>query len=107
MTKFAHLTLTILAATTVASAASASPCSPRIDRREHLQSQRIHQGLRSGELTYGEAGRLRHQERAIRWDERAARRDGRLTVAERCKLNRELNRESSRIYRLKHNNVDR
>jgi hypothetical protein len=107
MTKFAHLALTLLAATTVASAASASTCSPYINQRERDQAWRIHQGVRSGELTHPEARRLWHQEREIRQDERAAKRDGRLTWAERRNLDRELNQESHRIYRLKHNEVDR
>jgi hypothetical protein len=107
MTKFAHLALTLLAATTVASAASASTCSPSINRRERDQAWRIHQGVRSGELTRGETRSLWHQEVEIRQDERAAKRDGRLTWGERRKLDRELNRESERIYRLKHNDVDR
>ena len=107
MTKIAHLALTLLAATTVASAASASTCSPYINQRERDQAWRIHQGVRSGELTRPEARRLGHQEREIRQDERAAKCDGRLTLAERRKLDRELNRESYRIYRLKHNEVER
>jgi hypothetical protein len=107
MSKFATLTMTILAATTLASAASASTRSPYINRREHREAWRIHQGVESGELTRGEAWRLRHHEAEIRHDEWKAKRDGRLTLAERRKLNRELNRESGRIYRLKHNAVDR
>jgi Spy/CpxP family protein refolding chaperone len=107
MTKFTHLALTLLAAATVASAASASTCSPYINRREREQAWRIHQGVRSGELTRGETRSLWHQEREIREDEREAKRDGKFTLAERRDLNRELNRESHRIYRLKHNDVER
>lgn len=107
MSKFATLTMTILAATTLASAASASTCSPYINGREHRQAWRIHQGVESGELTRGEAHRLWHQEREIRQDVREAKCDGNLTLAERRRLNRELNRESYRIYRLKHNDIER
>jgi hypothetical protein len=107
MSRIATLTLTILAATTLASAASASTRSPYINGREHRQAWRIHQGVESGELTRGEAWRLRRTEAGIRHDEWKAKRDGKLTLAERRRLNRELNRESHRIYRLKHNAADR
>jgi hypothetical protein len=63
--------------------------------------------VESGELTRGEFHRLWRQEREIRQDERGAKCDGKLTLAERRRLNRELNRESYRVYRLKHNAVER
>jgi hypothetical protein len=103
MTKLALVALTLATAT----AASANPRSPWINRREHRQAWRIHQGVKSGELTPGEARRLRAQERDIRWDEREAKSDGKLTVAERRHLNRELNHSSRDIYRLKHNGAAR
>ncbi len=82
-------------------AANAQP----VDRREVNQSARIDQGVRSGELTRGEAGRLDHRE--FRLDRREGRmryRDGGvLTGHDRRVLQRQENRDSRAIYRLKHN----
>jgi hypothetical protein len=85
-----------------ASVASAHP-GARIDRREGRQYARIHQGVRGGQLTPREVQRLRMSERHIRRTERRSWRDGRLSVPERRRLNRELNRSSRQIHRLRHN----
>ena len=77
-----------------------------INRREHRQQVRIHQGIRSGELTRPEARRLEAQQAKIRIDERIARRNG-LTANERERLQRELNRANQNIYRQKHDRQDR
>ncbi len=77
--------------------------TPVISKREHRQQARIRQGVKSGELTRGEARRLEARERKIRADKKAAKADGKVTPAERRKLNREQNRASRKIYRLKHN----
>ena len=102
MRKSMRLTLTVLALASVAAVASAHTASPSVNRRQHRQMHRIHQGVRSGELTCGEAHRLRLQERAIRKEERMMKRDGVLTPRERIELQRDLNRSSRRIYRFKH-----
>ena len=95
----ALVTLVALAA----SSASASPATPRIDRREARQHARIQQGVRSRELTRGEAMRLRADQGHIRRMERRAKRDGVVTPRERGRITRVQNRESVRIYRYKHN----
>lgn len=82
--------------------ASAAP----VDRREHREQTRIHQGVRSGELTRREVRRLEAEQAKIRVDERLARRDG-LTAKERARLQKELNRAGRDIYRQKHDNQDR
>src|SRR5262249_49487466 len=86
-----------------AGAASANTATPRVDRREVRQHARIHQGVRSGELTRGEALRLRADQGHIRRMERRAKRDGVVTPRERARLTRAQNRESARIYAYKHN----
>ena len=78
--------------------------TPRVARRQVKQQVRVEQGVRSGELTKGEARRLERQQRKIAVDKRRAKSDGVVTPAERAKLNREQNRASKRIYRTKHNN---
>lgn len=100
----AAVLMTMGAMTTAASAHSGSP---GVNHRQHRQSVRIHEGVRSGELTRGEALRLRHEQQDLRRDERRAKCDGDLTPRERLRLQREQNRASRDIYRLKHNNRDR
>ena len=98
----------LFAAVFVLGAAAVSLASPRgINAREHREQQRINQGIRSGELTRREARRLEAGLARIRIDERFARSDGNLTLRERARLERELNRESRAIYRQKHDNQNR
>lgn len=87
---------------TFAGLASAQP-TPVIHRRHVRQEARIHQGVRSGQLTRGEAHRLQAGERHIARMNQRAHADGRVTYRERARINRAQNRESRRIYRLKHN----
>ena len=79
--------------------------APRI----HNQQQRIQQGVKSGQLTQAEYRRTEARLQAIRQQRQAYLRtnDGRLTAAERSKLNRELNGNSNRIYFTKHNEAVR
>lgn len=77
------------------------------DRREHRQTQRIRQGVRSGELTRHEAARLAHQQANIRRYERRAERDGVVTFRERARLDNKLDRSRRNIYRQKHDRQDR
>ena len=86
-----------------AATAQANTYTPRVDRREARQHARIHQGVRSGELTPREAARLRMGQAHIRRMERRDKSDGIVTPRERVQLNRAQNRQSRRIYRLKHN----
>lgn len=81
--------------------------TPGIDRREHRQQVRIHQGIRSGELTRYEARRLEAQQGRIRADEAIAKSDGVVTRRERAQLQRELNRSSRSIARQKHDSQHR
>ena len=100
--KRVHLVLLAgILASLVASAALAG--TPRIDRREARQHARIAQGVRSGELTRGELGRLRAGQRRVHRMERRAGADGIVTRAERRRIEREQDRESRAIHRLKHN----
>jgi hypothetical protein len=102
MKRIVMLCLVAAMAAVLAGEASAS-VTPRIDRREVRQHQRIRQGVRSGELTRPEAMRLRAGERHIGRMECRAKSDGVVTMRERRRLNVAENRESRRIYRLKHN----
>ena len=97
------LLLVTAVAVFAATVAAAQTATPRIDRREARQHVRIQQGVRSGELTRGETARLRAGERHVGRMEDRARADGRVTPHERAGITRAQDRESRRIWRLKHN----
>ena len=75
------------------------------NEREANQDQRIANGLRSGQMTSGEAARAERTQSSIDQqvhDDRAAN-GGKLTNQERQQVNREQNAASRQIYREKHN----
>ncbi len=76
-----------------------------IQQRKTFQQERIANGVKSGQLTAGETGRLEHQETGINKEERGMRAqdDGHLTHQDRATLHQQQNQESRRIYRDKHN----
>jgi uncharacterized protein HemX len=98
--KFAHIAL----AATLA-IAPAALLAQNIQDRKVDQQDRIAQGVKSGELTAGETGRLEHQESGINKEERGMRAqdNGKLTAQDRKTINHQQNVESRRIYKDKHN----
>ena len=73
-------------------------------RREN-QQDRIAQGIRSGQMTAGEAARTENREQGINEQihaDRAAN-GGKLTGQEKHQINKEQNGASRQIYRQKHN----
>jgi hypothetical protein len=80
-----------------------------INARKTDQQERIGQGVKSGQLTAGETGRLEHQEAGINKEERGMRAqdNGHLTSTDRKTLHQQQNQESRRIYRDKHNGKTR
>ena len=76
----------------------------RISDRQIMQQKRIHQGIRSGELTLCEIRRLEMEQHRIHRLKKRAWRDGRLTFRERLRLERRQDLANRHIYRLKHNN---
>jgi hypothetical protein len=104
MKRIMKVVLGISAATVLMTGALyAGTNDPRIEQREQKQEKRIDQGVKSGELTPGEAARLERQQTKIKQDEARMKSDGKLTKKERRKLTREQNRASKNIYRKKHN----
>ena len=75
-----------------------------IAARKTDQQKRIAQGVRSGQLTPRETGRLEHQEAGINREERGMRAEdnGHLTAQDRHTLAHQQNQESRRIYNQKH-----
>lgn len=64
---------------------------------------RIHNGVRTGQLTRPEAYRLHKEQRHIRRDVHRARRDGHIDRAERTHIRHEKRKHSRHIYKAKHN----
>jgi hypothetical protein len=93
-----------LAATTAAfaQAANDSTATPRVDRREARQQQRIGQGVASGQLTPKETARLEAQQGRIETAETRAKSDGVVTAKERAHLARRQNKASRNIHHQKH-----
>jgi hypothetical protein len=76
-----------------------------VDNREANQQQRTAQGLRSGEMTSGEAARTNRNQAGLDQqvhNERAAN-GGRLTGQQKAQANRQENKDSKQIYNEKHN----
>jgi hypothetical protein len=76
-----------------------------VGQRQENQQDRIAQGIKSGQLTPGEAGRVEGKETALNQQVRADRQEngGKLTQGEKKQVNQEQNHLSKNIYRAKHN----
>jgi hypothetical protein len=117
----AALTLPGLAqSTTTAAQGSASESTPaqgsastsaqtttgsNIQSRKENQQDRIGNGVKSGELTAGEAASLENKETKLNQEERDMRKldNGKLTAADKATLNQQQNQLSKQIYQDKHN----
>lgn len=75
---------------------------PGVNARQHEQQKRIHEGVKSGELTKPEAKGLKKEEHGIRQEERQFKSDGALTAEERAKLHADQNKVSKDIHTEKH-----
>lgn len=76
-----------------------------VGQRQRNQQERIAQGIKSGQLTAGEAAHMENREAKVNHEiasDRAAN-GGRLTGGEKARVNRQENRNSAAIYRDKHN----
>jgi hypothetical protein len=71
-------------------------------QRNVNQQQRIEQGLQSGQLTTKEAAKLESGEARIDKMEQRAESDGKLSDAEKRRIEQAQNKESQAIYREKH-----
>jgi len=76
-----------------------------VGKRAENQQDRIAQGIKSGQLTAGEASNLERKDAAINREVRndRAANGGKLTQQERAQVNRQQNRVSNQIYNKKHN----
>lgn len=80
------------------------PRRAQVNSRLRNQNARIHQGVKSGKLSHGQAAQLHAEHHAMRAQERAdaAQHGGHITKSEHRQLNREENAESKQIYDEKH-----
>lgn len=92
----------VMLATTPTLYAEPGTHTPGATARQHNQTHRINQGVKSGELTHEEAQGLREDKREIRRQKRAAKADGTVTVQERKDLHKSLNESSQNTYKEKH-----
>lgn len=76
--------------------------TPRIDKRQANQEQRIEQGEKSGALTKKEAARLEKGQARVQKMENKALADGKVTAKERARIEKAQDRQSKKIYREKH-----
>lgn len=74
----------------------------RIDKRQRRQAMRIEQGVKSGELTKGEAKRLSREEHRINRMEKRARADGKVTAKEHAKIEAAQDKANKDIQEQKH-----
>ncbi len=77
-----------------------------VGQRRENQQDRIAQGIKSGQMTAGEAAKTENREQGINQQVHADRQanGGKLTGQEKRQVNREQNGASRQIYRQKHNN---
>jgi polyisoprenoid-binding protein YceI len=76
--------------------------TPRLDKRQAKQQQRIDQGVATGQLTQGEAARLEAEQQRNAKAEERAKADGVVTAKERARLEKREDRSSRHIARQKH-----
>lgn len=96
--------LTLLAGSILGSAAFAQAV-PADQQRDVNQQERIEQGLKDGQLSTKEAGRLERGQQHIDHMEAHDLKNGSISPAEQARLNAAQNRQSQAIYNDKHNAV--
>lgn len=102
-------TTTATSTTTASTTGTSTVTGASIKERKDEQQDRISQGLKSGQLTAGEASTLETQESGVNKEEAGMRQqdNGKLTSQDKTTLNSQLNTESKDIYADKHNSSTR
>jgi lipopolysaccharide export LptBFGC system permease protein LptF len=86
-------------------AANAQTATPHITKHQRNQQARIVNGVKNGELTKKETVKLEKQQQHIKHEKMAAKKDGKVTVAERKNIRHDQRVASRSIYNKKHNAV--
>ena len=101
---FRQTAIALLLAAPFASVALAQSVGTEV-QRDVNQETRIEQGLKSGQLSTGEAAKLERGEARIDRMEKNALKDGNVSQQEATRIQRAQNAESGKIDQLKHNDV--
>lgn len=104
MKKLFAVGLTLLVTSTLMFAQTATP---GINKTQKQQGVRIHQGIKTGELTKREAYSLRKQQVHIQREKKFAKIDGVVTPRERKHIQHDQKRASKNIAVKKHNRFER
>lgn len=99
-----RIALTIALSSLVAGTALAqgTTSTPRIDARQERQAERIDKGVESGQLNRREAARLEKGQARVQKMEDRATADGKVTKAEKRRVEHAQDVQSARIARQKH-----
>jgi hypothetical protein len=81
--------------------------TPRIDKRQERQDNRIERGIETGELTKKEARRLEKGQEHIDDLEDKAQADGKVTKREKKRINKAQDKQGQRIYNQRHDQQGR
>ena len=101
-------TITVIFVTTILALMWCSAAwADRSNIRDHRQTRRIRQGIRSNEITRPEVRRLKKENRRIDSAYHRASADGHVNWRERQRLDKMQDRASRHIYQAKHNHVCR
>lgn len=95
-------TIIVLLLMAFAGIAQAQTSTPRIDKRQQSQRDRIRHGVTRGELTRKETAHAVRDQRHIKRMERKAKADGTVTCRERARIHHEQNRAGRSLHRNKH-----
>jgi hypothetical protein len=101
---FRHIAIASIMSTVFASTGFAQTVGTEV-QRDVNQENRVEQGLKSGQLSTGEAAKLERGEARIDRMETHAIKDGTLSPREAARIQRAQNQESARINRLDNNTV--
>jgi lipopolysaccharide export LptBFGC system permease protein LptF len=97
----------VLLALTASTFTLAQTATPEINKTQRNQRARIHQGVKSGELTRREARSVVKQQVHIQREKRLAKADGIVTPKERKHIRLDQKRASRNIAAKKHNRFER
>ena len=101
---FRHIAITLTLSTMFAATVFAQTTGTEV-QRDVNQENRIEQGLKSGQLSTGEAAKLERGEARIDRMEKNALKDGTLSPQEAARIQHTQNQESARINKLDNNAV--
>ena len=101
---FHHIAIALILSTPFTSAVFAQTTGTEV-QRDVNQENRIEQGLKSGQLSTGEAAKLERGEARIDRMEKNALKDGALSPQEAARIQHTQNQESARINKLDNNAV--